>query len=183
MGAKPQTVGGGAATPLANDFLGWLQQGLQTGSFGGGTAGQNAAGANPVSSTMGISGVLNDLLMGGAGNVGGAMGQMIAADTERQADMMRARFGAQGGTAFGTGAQHAEGVMRAEQAPKLASTIGAMQMQALQPLMAILAQMTGMGTPQAGVVMQENPWVTGAQSVAGLMQGASNIKGIGQPAG
>lgn len=61
MGSKIKTVstGGGSATPLANDFNGFLRQGLNNGSYG--ATGQ----------TQGVGATINGLLAGG-GNAGQA---------------------------------------------------------------------------------------------------------------
>jgi len=143
MGMKEKTVGGGAATGFAPEFIKWLQGGLSTGTFGGGAAAGAAAGANPIGSTQGFGNVLNDIMAGGAGQIGGSMQQMIEKSTNRNADALRARFGAQGGTAFGTGAQHAEALMRAEQAPQLTQAIGGLQLQALMPILQMMMGLQG----------------------------------------
>lgn len=160
MGTKTKEVGGGPATGLANDFTKWLQAGLTSGTFGGGTAAYGANNANPVANTAGISGVLNDILAGGGGNIGGSLAELISKDTERQAAALRARFGAGGGTGYGSGASLAEAQLRSESAPKLTAAVGQLQLQALAPILSALLGISGKGISQREVVATPS---TGAQ--------------------
>ena len=171
MAPKYKEYGGGPATGLADNFIQFLSQGLNSGTFGAG----NPAGGDAAQSSMGIAGVLNDILSGGAGNVGGAMAQLIRNDTNDQVNNLRARYGAQGGTAFGSGAQYAEGVLRSKQAPALTQAIGGLQLNAVQNLLGTIAGLSQKGIAQRSGAMQENPWLTagkigaaGIQAVAGM---------------
>lgn len=154
MGSQLKEVGGGPATGLANDFVKFLQNGLNSGTFGGLTAATGTMGANPAGSTVGIAGVLNDILSGGAGQLGGSLQEMISKQGNRDADALRARFGASGGTAFGTPAAYAESLLRSETAPKLATAVGGLQLQALQPLLGIIAGLSQKGISQRETVQQ-----------------------------
>lgn len=170
MGAKYKEYGGGPATGLADNFISFLSQGLNTGSFGAGSA----AGGDAVGQTSGIAGVLNDILSGGAGNLGGSMAQLIRNDTTDQVNQMRARFGVGGGTAYGTGAQYGEGILRAKQAPALTTAVGNLQLGAIQNLLGIMAGLAGKGITQRQGAMEENPWMTGAKIAGGVIkQGAA----------
>jgi hypothetical protein len=160
MGTKTREVGGGPAVGLADEFVKLLQGGLTTGSFGGITSGQQANAANPVGSTMGIAGVLNDILMGGAGNLGGSLGEMINKDTERQAGNIRSRFTAGGGTSFGTPAAFSESLFRAEAAPRAATAVGNLQLQTLMPLLQMISGISGKGISQRETIAEPS---TGAQ--------------------
>lgn len=178
MGAKPKEIGGGPAVGLANDFVKWLEGGLNTGRFGG-TSGIGAvsaagktSGADPIGSTMGISGILNDLLSGGAGKVGGAMSDMISKANQRAVEANNARFGATGGTAFGTGAQHANAVLQAEEAPQLTTAIGNLQMQAMAPLLQMMASLSSKGISQREAYLQTNPWLQAASTVSDVAKAA-----------
>lgn len=162
MGTKYKEVGGGPATGLANDFISFLQGGLNTGSFGGTSAAQRAQGADPMGATQGIAGVLNDILAGGAGQLGGSLNQLISRDTERQSDALRARFGLGGGTAFGTPAAYAESNLRSEQAPKLANAVGGLQLGAIGQLLPLIAGLAGRGISQREVVASPSPWASAA---------------------
>lgn len=175
MGMKEQTVGGGAATGFAPEFIKWLQGGLSTGTFGGMSAAGQYAGANPMGSTQGFGNVLNDIMAGGAGQIGGSMQQMIEKSTNRNADALRARFGAQGGQAFGTPAAFAEATMRAEQAPQLVNAIGGLQLQALMPILQMMMGVTQMGTPQSQTVMKQNPWVQGIGIGTDIINAIGNL--------
>ena len=164
MGPNYRTVGGGRATGLADDFISLLQSGL-SGRFAPGNA-------NPYGSTAGIAGVLNDILAGGAGRFGGALSNLIHADTERQAADLRARFGAQGGASFGTPAAYAESLFRSEAAPRAATAIGQLQLSALAPLLQIISGLGERGIPQATNVASPSPLTsflsTGAQLASSL---------------
>lgn len=168
MPPKTKEVGGGPATGLANDFIGWLSQGLNTGTFGVG----NPAGTDAHGATVGMGGVLNDMLAGGAGNLGGAFTDMISKQGERDAMGLRARFGAGGGTAFGTGAQYGESLLRSETAPKLVSAAGGLQMQALQMLLPMFANMSQKGITQRQTVQEQNPWAQAAGLIAPIAAAA-----------
>lgn len=181
MGNQFKEVGGGPATGLANDFVSFLQNGLMTGQFGGGTAGARFAGANPGGSTMGIAGVLNDILAGGAGQLGGSLSDMISKDTERQTNALRARFGVGGGQAFGSPAAYAESMLRAEQAPRLTQAIGGLQMQALNQLMPIMAGLAGKGISQRETIAQPNPIASGVAAIAPIA--GAVIGSFGGPGG
>lgn len=184
MGMKTKEVGGGPATGLANDFVNFLQQGLQTGSFGAGTAAQRFDGSNPMGSTMGIAGVLNDLLMGGAGKAGGSMAEMINKDVERQAQAMRARYGASGGGSYGSSAAFGEALLRSEAAPKITQAVTGMQMSALAQLLPIMAGISQKGITQRETIAQQNPWLTAASTIlpmAGQFMSAMQPNTIGVP--
>ncbi|MBA2704142.1 MAG: hypothetical protein H0U60_09850 [Blastocatellia bacterium] len=168
MPPKTKEVGGGPATGLANDFLGWLSQGLNTGTFGAG----NPAGTDANAATRGMGGILNDMLAGGAGNLGGAFTDMISKQSERDVGGLRARFGAGGGTAFGSGAQYAESMLRSETAPKMTAAAGGLQMQALQMLLPLFANMSGKGITQRQTVQQQNPWAQAAGFIAPIAAAA-----------
>lgn len=174
MAPKYKEYGGGPATGLADNFVQFLSQGLNSGTFGAG----NPAGADAAQSSMGIAGVLNDILSGGAGNLGGSLGQLIKNDTNDQVNNLRARYGAQGGTAFGTGAQYSEGVLRAKQAPALTQAIGGLQLNAVQNLLGAIGAISQKGITQRSGAMQENPWLTAGKIAGG---GISAIAGMRVP--
>lgn len=174
MQNKTRETGGGPATGLANDFVSWLSQGLNTGTFGTGTpAGQDAVG-----STMGMSSILNDILSGGAGVMGGNMKDMMNKESERQAMQLRARFGVGGGTAFGTPGQYAESLFRSEQAPKMTAAIGGLQQNALAMLLPMFANMSSKGISQRSNVVEPSGWAS-AMAIAAPLIGT----GLGMMAG
>lgn len=162
MGTKYKEVGGGPATGLGNDFIKFLQGGLNTGSFGGVSAAQRTQGADPMGSTQGIAGVLNDILSGGAGQIGGSLQQLISQDTNRQADALRSRFGVGGGTAFGTPAAYAESQLRSQQAPQLTQAIGGLQLQALSQILPMIGGFASKGVSQRENVASPSPWASAA---------------------
>lgn len=177
MGNKYKEVGGGPATGLADSFVKFLQQGITTGSFGGVTAGQHAGAADPFGSTAGIGGILNDLLAGGAGNIGGSMADMISKQSERDVANLRARFGTGGGVGAGTPAAYGEALLRSETAPKLATAVGGLQLQTLSQLLPIFAGLAGKGISQRETIATPNPLVSTIGSIAPLISAASTFFG------
>lgn len=185
MAPKTGVVGGGPSTGLAKDFTSWLDNVLNT---GGKTApaksnlvppaGQ-AAGADPVGQTQGISGVISDLLSGGGGNIGGSLAKLIQMHQTQDIGDLRARFGASGGVAFGTPAAYAESAYRAKAAPEAATAIGSLQLSAIMPLLNMITQLSGKGIPQAENLVTPNPWLSGIEALSGGAQGAGAIlKGL-----
>lgn len=168
MGGGPRyrEAGGGPATGLANDFVKFLQDGLNTGSFGGVSATQRLQGSDPIGATAGIAGVLNDILSGGAGKLGGSLNEMISRSINDQAGALRARFGAGGGTAFGTPAAYAEGVLRSQAAPALTNAIGGLQLSALGQILPMIAQIAGRGITQRQGYLQPNQTASTIASLA-----------------
>jgi len=176
MAPKYKEHGGGPATGLGNDWVNFLSQGLNTGSFGAG----NPAGGDAVGQTAGIAGVLNDILSGGAGNLGGSLSQLIQQDTSDQVNQLRSRFGASGGTAFGTGSQYAESVLRAKQAPQLANAIGNLQLGAVMQLLGLTGQTANKGITQRQGVLEESPWMTGFKIAAPIIGMGLSSLGAGK---
>ncbi len=162
MGPQYSEVGGGAATGLSNDLIELLRSGLG-GRF-------TPRGGFAVGDTMGIAGILNDIIAGGAGHLGGSLADLIHRDTERSSADLRARFGASGGQAFGTPAAYAESLFRSEAAPRAALGIGNLQLQALLPLL----QLTG-GLAERGIAPR--------QTVATPSPFASFLSTLGSTAG
>jgi hypothetical protein len=178
MGTQTKEVGGGPATGLANDFVKFLQSGLNSGTFGGLSGATGAMNANPFGSTNGIAGVLNDILSGGAGKLGGSLQELIGKQETRDVNDLRARFGASGGTAFGTPAAYAESLLRSETAPKLTQAVGGLQLQTLSQLLPLLAGLSQRGISQRETVQQPSP-LANAFSIAAPVIGAF----AGGPAG
>lgn len=190
MAMKYKEVGGGQATGLADSFVNFLQQGLQTGSFGGAGAVSQFGGANPIGSTTGIAGVLNDLLAGGAGKIGGALSTQIKQQEGDDVAALRARFGAGGGGAFGTGAGFAEATYRAREAPQLATAIGGLQEGALSQLLPLFMGVFNKGTAQREGTFQPNTALSAAQiglplagSALGFLAGGPGGAAIGSQFG
>jgi hypothetical protein len=151
MGAKTKTVGGSkGGMSLSDDFMTVMGQLLNGGQTG------RPAGTGAVDSTKGVAGVLNDVLSGGGGNMGGALAKLLEKSQERNVNNLRGRFGASGGMAFGTPAAHAEAVYRAEAAPQIATQVGEMQLKALSPLLGLYGGITDKNTPQAQTVQEKS---------------------------
>lgn len=178
MAPKVGTAGGGPATGLAKDFTEWLGNALNTGTFGTGNVG-GMAGSGAMTQTAGFTGVLNDVLSQGGGNIGGALGELIKQRQSADIGDIRARFGASGGTSLGTPAAFAESSYRAQAAPQSAVAIGQLQLSALEPILRSILSLSGLGIPQATTTVSPNPWLSGIEALAGAATGAGSlIKGI-----
>lgn len=172
MGTKYKEVGGGAASGVGNEWATFLGNGLATGSFGGMTPGQRLGGSNPVGQTGGIAGVLNDILSGGAGNLGGALGHLLQTQQTNDIADLRSRFGVGGGTSFGSPAAFAESQYRSQVAPQIATQVGNLQLGALSQLFPQFANLAQIGIPKAEVVGQQSPWLQAAQLGLGAASAA-----------
>lgn len=175
MAPNISQVGGGPAVGLAKDFTSWLDNALTTGSFGLGNSGMQANNANPVGDTTGIAGVLNDILAGGAGKLGGSINQLISQHQTQDVGDLRARFGAGGGQSLGTPAAFAEASYRAKAAPEAATAIGNLQLNALLPILQMIAGLSGKGISQRETLASPNPWLSGLTALAGGATGAGNL--------
>ncbi len=155
-GTETIESGGGAATPVAEDFSRFLQSlfsggtafsggpprpARKEGGFGAdifnigveGLADKGAFGERtPVDQTTDIMQALNALIAGP--DVSGqqsAIQQIIQTDTERQASNLRERFTAGGGSR-GTPSAVAEGLFRSEVTPRIAAATGELELRANQ---------------------------------------------------
>lgn len=174
MGSKVSTIGGGSATGLGNNFVQWLQNGLNTGSFGGG----GPAGSGAMTQTQGMAGVLNDILSGGAGKLGGALQDTINRTNTQNINDLRARYGAFGGTGFGTPAAFAESNYRAAEPAQTTTAIGNLQLSALQPLLSSIYGLSQKGIPQAESVIQPSGF---SQALQGLGSIAGPLSSLFMP--
>lgn len=168
MNYKAKDYGGGPATGLAEDFTGFLRNAITTGSFGATTAGQHAAGANPVGDTGNIMSVLNSILEGPSAEYMSSINQMISTENTNNVNAVRSRFGAGGGMAMGTPAAYAEGVVRAEGAPRQAMAYNEIMgknqdraMNLLMPLFQMMTNISGKGMSQRETTLQAPGWVQG----------------------
>lgn len=162
MGYNERTVGGGPARGLAKDFTGFLQDFITTGSFGGGTAGQQAGVANPMSDAANVFGLLNSIINNPQADQ--AVQDQISKTQDRNVNQIRARFGTSGGSAFGSPAAFAENQYRAEATPQVAMAMDQMAQNRLASLMPFFTQamgISGMGIPQTQTTMQPNGWMQG----------------------
>ena len=180
MGASKETVatGGGAATPLADDFVSFLRSGLG-GDFGGGIAGDRFGAADPRGSTEGIAAILNDIFSSGGGAAGTSITENINRSIEDQAGNLRAGFTARGGTSLGTPGAVGEAVLRSRAAPLATQAVTGIQLQFLIPILRMIAQLSGRGIPQAeeSIFVDENPFIKGLSALAGGAQGVGSIVG------
>lgn len=176
MGYNERTIGGGSATGLADSFTAALKGFIDTGSFGGGTAGQQTGAANPMGDAAGIFGLMNSIINNPQADA--SVQEMLTRDINRGRDDIRARFGASGGMGFGTPAAVAEGMYQAESAPRIAMAMDEMatnRLGALLPIFNMAAQMAALGTPQAQTVMQPSGWMQGLNIAMDLANTAANF--------
>lgn len=174
MGTQYKEVGGGPATGLADSLIKALTSGI-TGSFGSGTSAAQAGAANPVGSTQGIMGMLNNLFSPGAGNIGAAFSDLITKQETRDVNALRSRFGVGGGTAFGTPAAYSEALLRSETAPKLTQAIGGLQMEALGQILPLMGNLASKGISQRENIASPSPWATGASILGNVIGTGANI--------
>ena len=163
--------GGGAATPVAEDFSGFLQSILSGGK-----------GRSPVDQTTGIMQALNELIAGP--DVSGqqsAIQQIIQQDSERQTANIRERFTAGGGSQ-GTPSAVAEALFRSNVTPRIAAATGQLELQANQQrsqalfrLLNIIASFSGRGVPQATTDVVVQPGLL--ENLSGIGQGAAAAAG------
>jgi hypothetical protein len=200
LGPSTETVatGGGAATPVADEFAKFLQS-ILTGGFATTTVpGQprelsrrpgmavptEAATTrrDPVDQTTGIAQALNALIAGP--DVSGqqsAVQEIIQKDTERQTANLRERFTAGGGSR-GTPSAVAEGLFRSNVTPRIAAATGELDLRANQQrnaavmqFLRILAAFSGRGVPQAeeSIIVQPGP----LDYLAGFAESGAGIAG------
>lgn len=182
-GTNFRDVGGGPATGLADQLIQLLQSGLggdfsapSTPSrgrsiFGGGGTGPLARvnQSNPIGRTEGIAGYLNDILSGGAGNLGGSLKKILDTQSTRDVADLRSRFGAGGGVSLGTPAAYAESLYRADAAPKSAVAIGSLQSSVLGPLLQMIASLAGKGVSQRETVAQPSGFASAIGTLAPIV--------------
>ena len=166
MVSQVKTIGCGPAKGLANNFVQWLQNGLTTGSFGG----AGPAGAGSMTQTAGLAGLFNDILSGGAGKIGGALQTMINQQNTQNVADLRSRYGAFGGTGFGTPAAYAESQYRAQEPAQTTAAIGNLQLSAMTPLLQSIMGLSAKGIPQAESVIQPSAF-------SQVMQGLGSVAG------
>lgn len=179
MGQKTETVrtGDSPAVGLAGNFIDFLEPFL-TGSGVGTRPIQMNDGPNR---TGGIASILNDILSGGAGKLGGSLQELVQQSINDEVGAVRARFGASGGTSRGTPAAVAESVVRSRAAPQLAATVGNLQLQTILPLLQLVQGLSGRGLPQLedSVLVKDNPLITGLGAVSGLARaGGAALQGV-----
>lgn len=176
MGYEEKTVGGGSAKGLGEDFTRFLSELINTGSFGGGTAGQQFNAEDPANDTQGIFGLLNSIISNPQADQ--SVQQLISKDITRGRNDLRARFGASGGMGFGTPAAVAEGVYQAEQAPRTAVALDEMsraRLASLMPLFGITRDIAGRGITQAQAALQPNGWLQGINLAMDVANTAANF--------
>jgi len=199
MGYKEKTVGGGPATGLADEFVSFLQNFITSGQFGGssgkgtkknpnevrGGVGGSAATSqyqaeNPQADATGIFGLLNSMISNPQADK--SVQDLIAKDSERGRNDLRARFGASGGMAYGSPAAYAESLYQAEQAPRTAVAMDQMAQQrigSLMPFFQMLQNLSGMGIPQAQTVMEPSKFMQGFNMVMDTANTAANFMPMG----
>lgn len=196
MGASTETIesGGGAATPVAEEFGRFLESLFTGGTARGPGTPQNVPGIpgatftpnfgerTPVDQTTDIMKSLQALIAGP--DVSGqqsAIQQIIQTSSDRQISNIRERFTAGGGSR-GTPSAVAEGLFRSEVTPRIAAATGELELranqqrsQALFQLLQILLGFSGRGIPQARTDVIVNPGPL--ETLAGLGQTGAAIAG------
>jgi hypothetical protein len=167
MGQQIKTAGG-TGTGLGKDLANIFDVGINTGSFGT----RSPAGGGAVDSTTGIFGVLNDLLSGGAGKLGGSLAEMIGRNQQKDIADIHQRYGA---TSLGTPGAYAESNYRARAAPEAATAIGSLQLSALMPLLQMITGFGGKDVAQSQLFASANPLLSMFEAGAGALPGVGDI--------
>jgi len=192
FGPTTETIatGGGAATPVADEFSKFLQS-ILTGGFAtttvpgqpqavpgipGATLSTSTTRRDPVDQTTGIAQALNALIAGP--DVTGqqsAVQEIIQKSSGRQVADLRERFTAGGGSR-GTPSAVSEALFRSNVTPRIATAVGQLDLQsnqqriqALLPFLQILSRFAGRGVPQAKTDVIVNPGPL--SDIAGIAQG------------
>ncbi len=201
-GPSTETVesGGGAATPVAEEFGRFLEslftggtargpgtpQGVSSPTGGGFSFTPKFGERTPVDQTTDIMEALNALIAGP--DVSGqqsAIQEIIQTSSDREAANLRERFTAGGGSR-GTPSAVAEGLFRSEVTPRIAAVTGELELRANRQrmesffqLMQILLGFSGKGIPQArtDVIVQPGALETLAGLGTGVGAAATGIRG------
>jgi hypothetical protein len=177
-GPSTETVptGGGAATPVAEDFAAFIQDFL-------GQGGQ-PLDRDPTQQTTGIMQALNELIAGvDVRGPQSAIQKTIQQSSERQVADLRERFTAGGGSR-GTPSAVAEGLFRSEVTPRIATAVGDLDLkanqqriQALMSFLQLIGGFAGRGVPQAreDIIIKPGPFdfITGGAEAAASVVGAA----------
>jgi hypothetical protein len=116
---------------------------------------------------------------------GEALQTIIQRQSERDVADLRARFGASGGTAFGTPAAVGESLFRAETGPRIAAALGelglrgqALDAQRVLQLLSIIAQLSSRGVEQARteVIVSQDPFARFLDTAAGGASAAADVR-------
>lgn len=159
---------GGTGTGLGKDLANIFDTGINTGTFGT----RSPAGGGAINSTTGIFGVLNDILSGGAGRLGGSLTDLISRNQAKDIADIHQRYGA---TSLGTPGAYAETNYRARAAPEAATAIGNLQLSALMPLLQMITGFGGRDIPQAQLFASTNPLLSMFEAGAGALPGIGDI--------
>jgi hypothetical protein len=197
MGAKPETIGGGSARGVSDQFSGLLSQalngGFNTQQYGQSTGMDNFGRANPMKSTMNIGDALGALISGG-GTMANNYGALSAQAREKEMGDLQSQFSL-GGTGFGTPSAVGQARFAAQFDPQTAMNQSQLQTEgitkALSFLFPSLQQAYGLGTPQAETVMKPSGFtnfMSGLNQVAGVASqfvpfAGGNKSGAGSNAG
>jgi hypothetical protein len=153
MGDKKKRVGGTkGGEGLSEDFVNQLRQLLmgQSGQVGAG----NVPGAGAMQQGQGAADIYGSVLGQGAGNIGGALQQLLQRTQDRDVMKLKEAGRASGGAQFGTPGQYAEGVYRGEAAPNIMEAIGKLQMGAAKDIFGLINDVYKNETPQAKMETQ-----------------------------
>lgn len=125
-------------------------------------------GANP---NAGLTGIINDILSGGAGNLGGSLQKILATQQAGDVGNLRSRY-SMGGTGAGTPSAYAESLYRANAAPQAAMQIGQLQLSTLLPLLQMIMGISGKGIPQASTLVEPSDFSQFTSGIGDLAKGA-----------
>lgn len=174
MGAKSKKIGGSkGGAGVSDSYTKAIQAllgggGSQSGYLGAG----NPAGEGAMRSGQGAADFYGSLLSGGAGEVGGAIQQLLQRTQDRDVMKLKESARASGGAQFGTPGQYAEGVYRGEAAPNIMKAIGELQANAAKDIFGMSRDIYARETPQAEMLVEPGIFDRILQSV-GAVSGAA----------
>lgn len=176
MGAKSKKIGGskggaGVSDKYTSAIQALLGGDAQSGYLGAG----NPAGANAMKSGQGAADFYASLLGEGAGNVGGAIAQLLQRTQDRDVMKLKEAGRASGGAQFGTPGQYAESMYRGEAAPNIMQAIGQLQANAAKDIFGMSRDIYARETPQAEMMVEPGIFDKILQGVGAIAPAATQF--------
>jgi hypothetical protein len=176
MGAKAKKIGGskggqGVSDKYTSAIQALLGGDAQSGYLGAG----RPAGEGAMRQGQGAADIYSSLLSGGAGEIGGAIQQLLQRTQDRDVMKMKEAGRASGGAQFGTPGQYAEAMYRGEAAPNITAAIGKLQMDAARDIFGMSKDIYGRETPQAEMMIEPGVFDKIMQGVGAIAPAAAQF--------
>ena len=176
---------GAAAPHLARDPK--FEAMFREAEFGPGSS------SNAIGRSLGAFDTINKLISGtDITGMGKSLESIIESDIGRNVADLRERFTAGGGGGIGTPEAVAESLFRSEALPRKTMALGQLDIQskqqqlaALMPLLQLIAQMSGMGIPQAqsSAFFDPGAFAQFMSGLGGVAKGVAGVAGAGGAGG